>query len=526
MRKNVLIILMIVALLAMGSTMVMAEREEGQYGGILIRDAAYGDPENLDPIVRGRISAMMVTMNLFDGLVAHDPESAAVIPAIAKEWTICEEGLTYTFYLRDDAYFHNGRNITADDFDYSFHRLADPESRSPLSHYLDGVVGKRDFEDGNADRMAGIQVVDDYTLIIELEGPDSTFLTQLGFPAAGVVPQEAVEELGTDFGHEPVGSGPFQFVSWTKDDRVELAAFDDYYKGRAFLDGVVFRVIPEAAAKEAEFRANNLDFFIAPASIYRRVRNDPQFQDNILTVAEFFTRHVGFHCEKEPFNDVRVRQAFNYAIDTEAIIDIVLGGKGIPAVSFLPSSSYAFNKDMEGYTYDPDKARALLEEAGYGDGLEIPMNTSEHPEWGLPVVEALMGFLSDVGITLKPEVMETGVLYDRIQTGDFISYIYSTGGDPHPIQYLYRFHTSRQQTINRYSNPEVDALLEKAVRTSDDDKVIELVHEIDAILLEDAPIYFFHYNMAVLMHQDHVRGVKSAPIDMAMQDMWSVWLEQ
>lgn len=522
-RQGMILVLVLFFLLI---TSVVSYGEEGVYGGVLIRDAAYGDPENLDPIIRGRISAMMVTMNLFDGLVAHNPETAAIEPAIAKEWTICEEGLTYTFYLRDDAKFHNGRPITAEDFDYSFHRLIDPASRSPLTYYLDGVVGKVDFEAGNADRIQGIQVVDDYTLVIELESPNSTFLGHLGFPAAGVVPKEAVGELGIDFGHQPVGSGPFKFVSWTKDDRVELEVFEEYYKGRAYLDGVVFRVIPEAAAKEAEFRAGNLDFFIAPASIYRRVRNDPQFNDKILTVAEFFTRHVGFHCDKEPFNDVRVRQAFNYAVDTEAIIDIVLGGKGIPAVGFLPSSSYAFNPDMKGYEYNPEKARELLAAAGYADGLEIPINTSEHPEWGLPVVEGLMGFLSDVGITLKPQVMETGVLYDRIQQGDFISYIYSTGGDPHPINYLYRFHSSRQETINRYSNPEVDALLEKAIQVSDEDEIINLVHAIDALILEDAPIYFFHYNMAVLMHQSHVKGVKSAPIDMAMQDMWSVWMEK
>ncbi len=503
---------------------VLAQRE-GEYGGTLIRDAAYGDPENLDPIVRGRISAMMVTMNLFDGLVAHDPESAAVIPAIAERWTISDDGLVYTFYLRNDAYFHNGRNITAHDFIYSFERLVDPVNASPLSFYLEGVIGKEAFEEGTADNIEGLKVLEDYVLEITLEGPNTSFLVPLGFPAAGVVPKEDVDRLGRDFGHQPVGSGPFKFVSWTKDDRVVLEIFEDYYKGRAYLDGLVFRVIPEAASKEADFRAGNLDAFIAPASIYRRVRNDPAFTDKITTVAEFFTRHIGFHTQKEPFNDVRVRQAFNYAIDTEAIIDIVLGGKGIPAVGFLPSSSYAFNKEMEGYGYDPDKARELLAAAGYADGVEVPIMTNEHPEWGLPVVEGIMGYLSDVGITLKPEVMETGVLYDRIRNGNYVSYIYSTGGDPHPVDYLYRFHTSRQEDINRYSNPELDALLEEAKRTADDQKVVQMVHEIDQMILEAAPIYFFHYNMAVMMHQDYVYGIKSAPIDMAMQDMWDVWMD-
>ncbi len=492
---------------------------------IFVRDAPYGDPENLDPIVRGRMGAMSVTMNIFDGLVAHDPETAEVIPAIAHDWEVGPDGLTYTFHLRDDAVFHNGRGITAEDFVYSFERLSNPANASPLAHYLDGVVGKAEFERGEADHIAGLRVLDDYTLEITREEPDSSFLSLLAFPAAAVVPSEVVEELGSDFGHEPVGSGPFEFQSWVKDDRVELVAFEDYYRGRAELDGVTFRVISEAATKEAEFLAGNLDAFIAPASIYRKYRDHPEYSDNLIEVAEFFTRHVGFHCENEPFDDVRVRQAFNHAIDTETIIEVVLGGKGVPAVGYLPSSSFAFDPDLEGYSYDPDRARELLAEAGYEDGIEVPIMTSEHPEWGLPIVEALMPYLNDVGIRLKPETMDTGVLYDRLRAGDYTAYIYSTGGDAHPVTYLWRFHSVLASTTNRYWSDELDDLLNRARRTSDEDEMVELVREAEAKIVRDAPIWFFHYNKAITMHADEVHGLKPVPIDMALQDLWSVTKE-
>lgn len=525
MLKNKKFLVLTLALILAFSFNSLALRDEGQYGGVLIRDAAYGDPENLDPIVRGRMAAMMVTKNLFDGLVAHDPETTEVIPAIAHSWEISPDGLVYTFYLREDAVFHNGRQINAHDFIFSFERLVNPANMSPLAWYLNDVVGVRDFEEGKVDYIAGLEAINDFELQITLASPNSGFITYLGFPGSSAVPREEVERLGADFGHYPVGSGPFKFVGWTKDDHVELAAFEDYYLGRPYLDGLVFRVIPEASAKEAEFITGNLDFYIAPAATYRRVRNNPDFADNILTVAELFTRHVGLHNQKPPFDDVRVRQAFNYAIDVETIIEVVLGGKGIPATGFLPSSSYAFNPDLQGYDYNPEKARQLLAEAGYGDGLIVPIMTNEHPEWGLPVVEAMMGFLSDVGITLVPEVMETGSLFDRFTQGDYVSYIYSTGGDPSPVFYLYRFHTERQETVNRYSNPEVDALIERAIASTDQGEILALVHQIEEIIVADAPIFFFHYNMAVMLHQDHVHGVQASPIDLALQDMWRVWMD-
>ena len=486
-------------------------------GGVFVRDSAYGDPENLDPIVRGRMGAMGVTTNLFDGLVGHEPETAEIRPAIATSWDIHDDGTRYVFHLRDDAIFHNGRPITAYDFVYSFHRLADPANASPLSHYLTGVVGKREFEVGDAETMEGIRALDDHTLQIQLEAPDSTFLSNLAFPAAGVVPEEAVEALGDDFGHRPIGSGPFVFDEWVKDDYVNLQAFDDYYQGRPEIDGVKFRVIQEATTKEAEFLSGNLDAFIAPASIYRKYRDDPDHQ--MIEVAEFFTRHIGFHCQKEPFDDPRVRQAFNHAIDTETIIDVVLGGKGVPAIGYLPSSSFAFDPDLKGYPYDPERAESLLAEVGYEDGIEVPIMTSEHPEWGLPIVEAIMPYLNAVGITLKPETMDTGVLYDRLRSGDYVSYIYSTGGDAHPVNYLWRFHSELADTTNRYSDPAVDDLLERAKGATDDDEMIALVQEAEATIARDAPIWFFHYNKAVTMHADRVDGLQAVPIDMFLQDL-------
>jgi len=499
---------------------------DDKYGGTFVRDAPYGGgPDSLDPIKSNRIASILHTMNMFDGLVKFSPEGSDVIPAVAESWDISDDGCTYTFHLRDNAFFHNGRNIVAEDFVYSFERLADPANASPMTYYLDGVVGKQEFANGEADHISGLKAVDDHTFEVTLTAPDSTFLTTLAWQALSVVPREVVEERGADFGNRPVGSGAFAFVEWIKDDHVTMEAFEDYYDGRPYLDRVILRSIPENSTIEAEYLAGNLDAFIATTSIYRKYKDDPQYKDLMLTVAEYFTRNIGFNTTKKPFDDKRVRQAFNYAVDGEAILTHVLDGKGFLATGWLPSSNWAYDPNLEGYGYDPEKALALMEEAGYADGVEVPIVTTEHAEWGLPIVEAVMPYVDEIGMTLVPEVMTGGVMNERIIQGDYTAYIWSNGGDAHPVAYMYRWHSTRQEITNRYSNPEVDQLLERAKQSADKDEVTSLVREIDRIVLDDAPVWPFHYNMAVTMFQPWVHGMKKFPVDMAMQDLSTVWLD-
>jgi peptide/nickel transport system substrate-binding protein len=360
---------------------------------------------------------------------------------------------------------------------------------------------------------------------VQLDAPDSTFLTTLAWPSMAVVPKEVVEERGADFGNNPVGSGAFKFIEWVKDDHVTLEAFEDYYAGRPYLDKAIFRSVPEKSTVEAEFLAGNLDAFIATTSIYRKYKDDPQYEDQLLTVAEYFTRNIGFNTTKEPFTDKRVRQAFNYAIDKEAILKHVLDGKGFLAAGWLPSSNWAFDPGFKGYEFDADKAKALMAETDFAGGVEVPIVTTEHPEWGLPIVEAVMPYLDEVGITLKPEVMTGGVMNERIIQGDYTAYIWSNGGDAHPVAFMYRWHSTRQEITNRYANPEVDELLERAKQSTDRDEIIDLVRQVDSIVVEDAPMWPFHYNMAVTMFQPWVHGVNQFPVDMAMQDLSTVWLD-
>ncbi|MDI6824942.1 MAG: ABC transporter substrate-binding protein [Bacillota bacterium] len=491
------------------------------------RAFSYGaDPGTLDPILASRIGPMTVIMGLFDGLVAYDPIQKKIVPDIADKWDVSSDGKTYTFYLHKGVKFHNGREVEARDFKFSLERILDPANASPFVGRFKDIVGAEDMLAGKAKELSGVEAPEKYVLKITLARPNPIFLMTLTSTSASVVPREEVEKLGKDFGSKPVGSGPFVFESWKKDDRIVVKANEGYWRGRPKVDGVEFRVLPEAATREAEFLAGNLDYIILSDAQYRRYSQDPKWKDYILEVPELFTRHIGFNTTKPPFDKKEVRQAFCYAIDTEAIIKNVVGGKAFPAVGVLPNSSPGFNPDLKGYTYDPEKAKELLAQAGYPKGFEAEILCTENPSWGLPAVEAVMQYLSKVGITLKPSVMDGNTMLARLREGNFQCYMYSVGGEAHPLDYVYyRFH-SQNATGNyvKYANPDVDRLLDEAMATNDWDTMVKKVQEAERLIVADAPWWFFNYNKAVILRQPWVEGLIPNPTDLDLQFMENVSL--
>lgn len=543
MKKKVCRSLMIGVLLLLFSagSVAVAQETKPQYGGTLIRAAIYGDPEHLDPIRINAIRARMITMNLFDGLVKLDPEKGVVIPDIAERWEVSGDGKSYTFHLRKGVKFHNGREVKAADFKYSYDRVLDPKSTSPVAQWFSKVKGAQEVLDGKASSADGFQVIDDYTFRIELTEREVTFLYNLTHEFASVVPQEEVEKLGTAFTEKPVGSGPFKFESWIRDSEVVIVANPDYWAGPPYLDKVVYRIMKEAATTEAEFEAGNLDMFIIRDPQYRRFKDHPEYGPLLVEVPELWTRRIAFHNEKEPWTDKRVRQAFNYAIDRRTIIDNLLQGKAYYATGLFPPTLAAYNPDLKGYEYNPEKASQLLDEAGWkmgpdgvryknGQKFEFEIHTTNHPAWGLPAVEAVMNYVSKVGMKLKPILVEGAVVNQVAISGDYNMFIGSTGGDTHPLAYIYkRMHSKNfggAGNVQRYKNPKVDELLDKAQATNNFDEMIALLREAEKIVVEDAPIWFYNYNKAVMARQPWVYNIKPVPTDMDLQEMEKVWIDQ
>ena len=508
-----------------GSGPVAVDPTKPVQGGTFTKSLNYGDPGNLDPILKTDVAARMVNMNIFDTLVKYDPVANQFNKSIAADYQVTADGLTYAFQLKKGVLFHNGRELKAADIKYSYERAVDPKSAAVTANMFNALVGVDEFKSGTATGIAGIAVKGDYEVVFTLKEPKPTFLMDLSTPPAGIVPKEEVEKLGADFGQKPVGSGPFKFDSWQKDDKIVLGAFEQYHAGRPYLDQVVFRVMREEQTRDAEFQSGTLDAMTIGEALYKRYAADPQRAKDLVEVPELFTRAIHFNTSKPPFDNVKLRQAINHAIDKQAIVEKVLNNKAFVATGVLPSSSSAYDKNLKGYEFDPEKAKALLKEAGI-EKLEFEvMVTSVTAKW----MEAMNTYLNPLGINGKINQMEGSTLLGNARAGKYEAVIFSTGGDVDPVSFLGRFHSKNHGAsgnVTLYTNPKVDQLLDEASRTIDQAKRIDLARQAEKIIVGETPWFIFNYNKAVMIAQPHVKGLQAVPTDIDFQDLSKVWISK
>jgi peptide/nickel transport system substrate-binding protein len=505
--------------------------DQPQKGGTITRPILYGDPASLDPILQTRVAARLVTMNMYSQLIDYDFDQQTYVGDLAEKWQASPDGLTFTFTLRKGVKFHNGREVKAADLKYSFERILDKKWSAAEFANLLKVKGGEDFREGRATEVAGIKAPDDYTFSLEIREPDATFLGSLAEVPYSPVPREEVDKHGLEFGLKgPVGSGPFKFVSYSKDDAVTLERFDDYYKGPAHLDKLVFRVMSEAGTRQNEFQAGNLDMMVLTDAQYRQFRADPKWKDLLVEVPELFTRTLMMNVTRKPFDDVRVRQAMNYAINREETIENVLFGKAYVPTGPMQSSMPGYDPTLKGYTYDSAKAKQLLTEAGYPNGFEVEFVAGTHPVVGPKAADSLKPYFDPLGIKLNVKQVEGAALTQAAQDGDFTLIGFSTGGTIDPTLYMWqRFHSKNAGLAGnypRYSNPKVDELLDKARVTLDEKERLAMVAEANRIATEEAPWLIWHYNKAVQIVQPWVRNVKPIPTDIDYQEMHQVWIDQ
>ncbi len=413
-------------------------------------------------------------------------------PGLADSWTISPDGKTYTFILRPDITFHDGTPLNAEAIAFNFNRMLDENH----PYYHTGPFPLAFF----FSTIETVTAANDRTVVFQLKEPYGPFLSNLAYPTGFIVSPTAVKRWEKEFGRHPSGTGPFQFQAWDSHWKVTLAANDTYWNQNPQLRQLIFRPVTDLNARSAEMLAGNLDLMVEPPIELTQVfRKHPD-----LAVEEQLGAHLWFiilNTKIEPFRDRRVRQAVNYAINKEALLDTILQGTAEPAAGPIPKAfSWAANPDIKPYAYRPDKAKQLLRESGY-DGAPLTLLVPESGSGMLSPVQmatAIQADLKAVGIPVEIQTFEWNTYLSQVNSGlkddTHMAEMAWMTNDPDTLPYL----TLRKAAwpeeggfnSGYYANPEVDRLLEEARKSSDRETRAQLYRTIEALVHEDAPWIF------------------------------------
>ena len=357
------------------------------------------DVATLDPAIGYDWQNWSMIKSLFDGLMGYEPGTTTLRPELAQSWDVSEDGLTHTFALKDGITFHNGREITAQDVLYSLERVTNPETQSPGAGFFGSIEGFDEWNAGGAEGLSGVKAVDDKTVEITLSRPDATFGHVMALNFASIVPREAVEESGPDFGREPVGSGAYRLAEWTPGQRLVFERYEGYHReGVPKLDAITFEIglDPTVALLRLQQGGADIPGDGIPPAQFLQVMDDPAQAEDVVEGGQLQTGYVTMNTRMAPFDDPIVRRAVNMAIDKDRIVQLI-NGRAVPANQPLPPTMPGYAPDYEGYAFDPDGARAMLEEAGHELPLQTElyaMNTDPNPR----IAQAIQQDLAAIGI--------------------------------------------------------------------------------------------------------------------------------
>ncbi|WP_462408801.1 ABC transporter substrate-binding protein [Neobacillus sp. Marseille-QA0830] len=449
-----------------------------------------GDSTSLDPITTTEGEAFKVTENIFDTLVSYGEKDTTIQPGLAEKWEVSDDGLTYTFHLRQGVKFHDGTDFNAEAVVFNFERwMNGDEDKFPYYTMFGGYKS----DEGHV--IKEVKAVDQNTVQFVLKRPQAPFLKNLAMSPFGMASPAAVEKYGDDFRSHPVGTGPFKFVEWKQNDTITLEKNPDYWqKGLPKLNKVIFRVIPENTARLNALANGEID-------IMDGLNNSDEATvkaNNKLQVIERPSMNVGYiglTTTRKPFDNKLVRQAMNYAIDKKALIDAFYGGKAQPAVNPMPPSIKGYNDSIKDYPFDLEKAKALLKEAGYEKGFEIDL-------WAMPVArpympeaqkvaEVIQENLSKIGVKANIKSVEWATYLDKARKGEFDMFMMGwTGDNGDADNFLYTLldkDSIGSNNYSYYSSDELHDILIQAQTETEEAKRIELYKKAQEIIKEDAP---------------------------------------
>jgi len=502
---------------------------QGSGGGAIIR-GDFADAESLNPILFTDNASDIVCQMMYNALVQVNPDDTTVMPDLAERWEVSDDNLTFTYYLRKDVTWHDGEPFTAHDVKFTYEAILNPEINSPR---------RADFVDLLS--PDNIVVVDDHTIRFTLNRIDASWLCCKDI--YGILPKHILGDL-TPAGFnaaafntsEPVGTGPYMFHEWVKDDHVALVSNPNYFDGAPQPEYWYYKVVENETVAFAQLQTGEVDYAVVSAALWEQAQQVEHLDCTSYPRFAFTFYTYNLDPEKTPlFLDVRTRQALLYALDREAMVDSIVFGLGDVAHSTVPPVSWAHNPDNEPvYPYDPERAKKLLDEAGWkdedGDGvreahgvegvtdgtkLSFDLETNAGNQEREQVIQAMQHYWAQIGVEARTAGVEWNALLAKLtETFDFDVIVVGFNWDIDPDQRT-MWHTDSYQAgfnVNRYSNPQVDEHLDAALQTVDMEERKVHYYAMQRILAEEAPSPILYFRQGTecwntRLHEYHANDI-------------------
>lgn len=469
-------------------------KADGKTGLIV---AIQSDPSGLDPHMVTDRAAGIAIENLYNSLFTYTENYGEAVPSLAETYEVSDDELEYTLHLKAGVKFHSGNPLTSEDVKYSLERIKASGARS-----------------NQLEKVSAIETPDEQTVVIKLSSQYAPFLTYLANPLNAIVEKAVVEENNGDLTNVDAGSGPFKLTAWNAGTSVDMEAFADYWEeGKPKLSSLQLKTIIDATARATALRNGEIDMIIDAIDQETAVLNNAEGVV-LEKIPGTFWEYVGMNCQSEYLKDAKVRQAVAYAIDREAINNAVkMGGATVLKEANIPDTHEYYGGDEIYAARDVEKAKALLAEAGYKEG-EISLRITAGSDWQYQVDAAQMvkQQLAEAGIESEISALESGVFFDGLNSGDFDLTVCGWSGFVDVDEYLYDlFTTEGAYNQQKYSNPEVDKLLDEGRVTTDEAKRKEIYKEAQKMIAEDAPMAFLYMNSFTVAMRDNVKGYTVHP---------------
>ncbi|MCH2304775.1 MAG: peptide ABC transporter substrate-binding protein [SAR202 cluster bacterium] len=461
-------------------------------GGVLRR--LWSDPPTLDPHLSSDTTSSGIVVEIHSGLITLNPQ-LEIIPDIAESWEVSDDLLTYTFIIRDDAVFHDGKKITANDFKWSFERAANPKTASPVADtYLSDIVGVNEVIDGIRNDISGVKIIDNLTLEITIDEPKPYFLAKLTYPTAYVLDKENVLNGGSNWADKPNGAGPFKLKEYKVGERLILERNQNYHLGSPKLNRIVMNLA--GGQSMAMYENDEIDITGVGMLDLERVLdlNNPLSTEIVVAPPSFSITYIGFNTNVNPFDDIYFRKALTHSINKPLIASEVLSDLVIPAYGILPPGFPGYQKDLKGLEYNLEIAREYLAKSKYSDPSTRDRIVITVPGSGGNIgidLEVILNMWSEeLGIEVEIQQVEWATYLEDLQKQKFQAF----GGlgweadYPDPQDFLdILFHTESELNHGGYSNDVIDSLIVEARTEVDSNKRIEIYHDIEQRLVNDSP---------------------------------------